>query len=248
MNFKDKVILVTGAADGIGKGIAIRFAECDGFVIVTDINREKGEELVNSLKDANKKADFIYMNVSDIEKNEKIVSEMINKYKKVDILVNNAGICPIKSYKEITLSEWDKVIRINLTSVFFIIKEISKYMEQMGYGKIVNISSLGAKIGGINVGPHYVSSKGGIDALTRYFAKNLAKYNINVNAVSMSTTDTSLIKDWDKKIIEGIIKNTPLNRIACVDDVANIVLFLSSDKSSFITGEVVNVNGGLYMD
>ncbi len=76
----------------------------------------------------------------------------------------------------------------------------------------------------------------------------MAKYNINVNAVSMSTTDTSLIKDWDKKIIEGIIKNTPLNRIACVDDVANIVLFLSSDKSSFITGEVVNVNGGLYMD
>lgn len=248
MNFKDKVILVTGSADGIGKGIAIRFAEHGGFVIVTDINRKKGEELVNSLKDDNKKADFIYMDVSDIKKIESVISELINRYKKIDILVNNAGICPIKSYKEITLSEWDKVIRINLTSVFFITKEISKYMEQRRYGKIVNISSVAAKMGGVNVGPHYVASKGGMEALTRYFAKNLAKYSVNVNAVSMSTTDTNLIKNWDKKIIKGIIENIPLKRIANIDDVANIVLFLSSDKSSFITGEVVNVNGGLYMD
>jgi len=248
MNFKDKVILVTGAADGIGKGIAIRFAEHGGFVIATDINREKGEELVGSLKDDNKKADFIYMDVSDIEKIKSVVSELINRYKKIDILVNNAGIYPIKSYKEITLSEWDKVIRINLTSVFFITKEISKYMEQRRYGKIVNISSVAAKMGGINVGPHYVASKGGMEALTRYFARNLAKYNINVNAVSMSTTNTNLIKNWDKKIIKGIIENTPLKRIANIDDVANIVLFLSSEKSCFITGEVVNVNGGLYMD
>lgn len=248
MNFKGKIILVTGAADGIGRRVAEKFAKLDGFVLVTDINKEKGKGLVNKIRQEGKKADFIYFDVSEIDKIASIISEIIAKYKKVDVLVNNVGICPPTFYKDVTLPEWNRVIDINLTSTFFITKEVSKSMEEKKYGKIVNMSSLGAKIGGINVGPHYVASKGAIDALTRYFAKNLAKYNINVNAVAMSTTNTGLIKSWKKEIIDEIIQKIPLGRIATVDDAANIVLFLSSDYANFITGEVINVNGGMYMD
>lgn len=248
MDFKDKIILVTGAANGIGRDVALNFAKLNGHVIIADIDKEQGEELIYKIKENNKKADFIYFNVLEIDKIDNVISNIINKYKKVDVLVNNAGICPKKHSEDIDIKEWDEVMRVNLTSVFFIIKKLSTYMKNQRYGKIVNISSVAAKMGGVNVGAHYVASKGGVEALTRYFAKDLAQYNINVNAISPATTITNLINTWDKEVIKEITEKIPLKRLASVTDIANAVLFLSSDESSFITGEVINVNGGMYMN
>lgn len=248
MDFKDKIILVTGAANGIGRDVALNFAKLNGHVIIADIDKEQGEELIYKIKENNKKADFIYFNVLEIDKIDNVISNIINKYKKVDVLVNNAGICPKKHSEDIDIKEWDEVMRVNLTSIFFIINKLSTYMKNQRYGKIVNISSVAAKMGGINVGPHYVASKGGVEALTRYFAKNLAQYNINVNAISPATTITNLSNMWNKEVIKEITEKIPLNRLASTTDIANVVLFLSSDESSFITGEVINVNGGMYMN
>lgn len=248
MDFKDKIILVTGAANGIGRDVALNFAKLNGHVIIADIDKEQGEELIYKIRENNKKADFIYFNVLEIDKIDNVISNIINKYKKVDVLVNNAGICPKKHSEDIGIKEWDEVMRVNLTSMFFIIKKLSTYMKNQRYGKIVNISSVSARMGGINVGPHYVASKGGVEALTRYFAKDLAQYNINVNAISPGTTITNLINVWNKEVIKEITEKIPLNRLASTTDIANVVLFLSSDESSFITGEVINVNGGMYMN
>ncbi|GAH40618.1 unnamed protein product, partial [marine sediment metagenome] len=194
------------------------------------------------------KSKYYYFDFAKIDQIERKISEIISIYKKIDVLINNVGVCPMKSFEHITIDEWNQVINLNLSSIFFLTKEVVKYMMQRKYGKVVNVSSVASKVGGISTGPHYVASKGGIDSLTRYFAKKLANNNINVNAVSPSTTDTELIEDWDNSIIDHIISMTPLKRLATANDIANAVLFLSSDNASFITGEILNINGGFYMD
>ncbi len=248
MEFKDKIILVTGAASGIGKSISECFSRSNGTVLIADINEKEGKKTAEEIVNRGGKAEYIYFDVSDLEKIGDIISGIVNKYKKIDILVNNAGVCSLSSFGDITVSEWYKVMDINLGSAFFITREACKYMIENKYGKIVNISSVSAKMGGINVGAHYVASKGGLDSLTRYFAKSLAKYNINVNAVSGVTTNTNLISSWKKEIIDKAVKMIPLSRLGEPIDIASAVIFLASDTSNFITGEVLNVNGGLYMD
>lgn len=248
MDFKDKTILITGASNGIGREIAINLSNMNGYVIAADIDDGQGEELISEIRENNKLADYINFDISYTAGIKKIISDIISKYKKVDILINNAGICPEKHPGDIGMEEWDKVLNINLKAMYFLINEVSKSMIENKYGKIVNMSSVGAKIGGVNVGPHYVASKGGVEALTRYYAKNLAQYNINVNAVSPATTITKLNSGWSEEIIEEIKQKIPLNRLATVKDISNVVTFLASDESGFMTGEVVNVNGGIHMD
>ena len=248
VNIKGRYILITGAANGIGKGIAESFGKTGDLVFITDNDIGKGKKVASDIIRNGGKAEFFYLDVSEIDSIGNVVAAIISKYKKIDVLVNNAGICPTEPFDRIDLDQWDHVIRTNLTSAFFLIKETSKYMIERRYGKIINISSVSAKMGGVTAPPHYVASKGGLDSLTRYFAKNLAKFNINVNAVSCATTKTNLIKSWEKSIIEYLLTITPLNRMSTVSDIANAVIFLASDNASFITGEVLNVNGGLYMD
>lgn len=248
MNFDHKIILISGAAKGIGKKIALKFAELNGFIIITDFDKKAGEVLETEINKYEVKSKYYCFDFAKIDQIEGKISEIVSIYKRIDVLINNVGICPMKSFEHITIEEWNKVINLNLSSVFFLTKEVVKYMIQRKYGKVVNVSSIASKVGGISTGPHYIASKGGIDSLTRYFAKKLANNNINVNAVSPSTTDTELIKDWDNSIIDHIISMTPLKRLATANDIANAVLFLSSDNASFITGEILNINGGLYMD
>jgi 3-oxoacyl-[acyl-carrier protein] reductase len=248
MDFTQKIILVTGAAGGIGKAIAEKFASLGGTPIILDVDKQKGHKLAQNIKGKGKKADFIPIDISDVKKIKPLVTNIMNKYKKIDILVNNAGICPINNYEKVDLEEWNRVLEINLTGAFFLTREVAHYMKKNRYGKIVSMSSVSARMGGVNVGPHYAVSKGGIEAMTKYFAINLAKYNINVNAVSMCTTDTDLIKGWNKRIINSILGKIPLGRMATVNDAADAVLFLSSEHADYVTGEVLQVNGGLYMN
>lgn len=248
MNFDHKIILISGAAKGIGRKIALKFAELNSFIIITDFDKKAGEVLETEINKYEVKSKYYYFDFAKIDQIERKISEIISIYKKIDVLINNVGVCPMKSFEHITIDEWNQVINLNLSSIFFLTKEVVKYMMQRKYGKVVNVSSVASKVGGISTGPHYVASKGGIDSLTRYFAKKLANNNINVNAVSPSTTDTELIEDWDNSIIDHIISMTPLKRLATANDIANAVLFLSSDNASFITGEILNINGGFYMD
>jgi len=248
MDFKGKNILITGAASGVGKSIAESFGRLGGSILLVDKNVNDGEKTTKGIVELGGNAEFFYIDLSDIPSIETTVKNIIEKYKKIDVLINNAGICPMQKFYEIELYQWDNVIRINLTSAFFLIKEISKFMMSRKYGKIINISSVSAKMGGVSVPPHYVVSKGGLDSMTRYFAKNLAEFNINVNAISGSTMHTKLNESWQKGIFENIKNITPLNRLCTVSDMANAAIFLASDDSSFITGEIINVNGGLYMD
>ncbi|MGM0366775.1 MAG: SDR family NAD(P)-dependent oxidoreductase [Actinomycetota bacterium] len=248
MDFNQKVMLITGAASGIGRAVAQGFARGGGMPVILDIDREGGRRLAEEIKGRGHKADFMHADISDVKSLGPLVLEIIGKYKKIDVLVNNAAICPIKNYEQVDLEQWNRVLDINLTGAFFLTREVAGYMKEKNCGKIVSMSSVSARMGGVNVGPHYAVSKGGIEAMTKYFAVNLAKYNINVNAVSMCTTDTGLIKGWDKKIINSIIEKIPLGRVASVEDAAGAVLFLSSEHANYITGEVLQVNGGLYMN
>ncbi len=248
MEFENKNVLVTGAASGIGKGISSLFARLGARVLLIDKNIDDGKKAVKEISVDGGKSNFFYLDLTEISSIRDVVASIISKHKKIDILINNAGICPMDAFTDIDIDRWDSVIRINLTSVFFLTREVSRFMIERKYGKIVNISSISAKMGGVNAPPHYVASKGGLDSLTRYFAKKLASFNINVNAISGSATMTNITKSFTKSMLDNLIKITPLNRLSTVSDIAKAVVFLASDDSGFITGEVLNVSGGLYMD
>lgn len=216
-------------------------------VVIVDVDVENGRKTVEEIRKENGNAFFFSVDISNKNDVERVVKEIIVQFEKIDILINNAGICYLTPLEEVTEEEWDRVININLKGTFNFCQTVIKYMKKKRYGKIINIASIAGKDGGV-VGPHYSISKAGVICLTKCFAKYGGEYGINVNTVSPGPCKTEMTRDWPDSLRKARLMQTPLKRFAEPQDIAGVVVFLASDLSRHITGENVDVNGGILMD
>ena len=249
MKLKDRVAIVTGGARGIGKTIAETFMREGAEVAIVDIEDQKKLEAVK--RGVERVGGEVIAIPCDITKSMEVkamVKQVQNAFGRVDVLVNNAGIIRRGTIETVTEEDWDRVIEVNLKGTFNCCKAVVEIMKQQRYGKIVNISSIAGKMGDITSAPGYGPSKAGMDALTKTLARQLAPYGINVNAVSPHAIETEMSAQWSEERRKEIIASIPLGRLGKPEDVANAVLFLASDDASFITGEILDVNGGALMD
>lgn len=233
--FNNKVILITGAAGGIGLKLCEYFDSLGSRVYPTDILP------VN-------KARFIKIDVADINFLQGLVKKITRKEGRIDVLINNSGICPRTQLPEISLEEWQRVIDVNLTSTFFLCQFCINVMASHRSGVIVNVASLAAKNGGMAVGAHYSASKAGIICMTKSLAQYGARFGIRVNAVAPGLIDTKMTYELGMKKIKAFENSIPLGRIGDPDEVVKPIVFLASSWASYITGETLDINGGLLMD
>ncbi|TDT61610.1 3-oxoacyl-[acyl-carrier-protein] reductase [Fonticella tunisiensis] len=247
MKFEGKVALVTGASSGIGRAVALNLAEEGASVIVNYSGNESGAlDVVREIKDNGGSAEAFRCDVSDSNQVDSMVKYVIEKYGRIDILVNNAGITRDALILRMELEDFERVIDINLKGTFNTIKSVSKYMIKQKSGKIINIASIIGLTG--NVGQaNYAASKAGVIALTKSAAKEFASRNINVNAIAPGYIETRMTEVLSDRIKDEIISKIPLKRQGMPEDVAKAVIFLASEDSKYITGQVINVDGGMVM-
>ena len=248
MDLKGKVAIVTGARRGMGKSHALKLADAGAKVVVSDISQEECQLVVDEIKKNRGEAIAVKCDVTKKGEVENMVKKAVDKWGKVNILVNNAGICQFKPFLELTEEEWDRTLNINLKGYFLCAQAAAKEMAKQKSGVIVNIASVAmgqVGIGFLNLA-HYCASKGGIVAMTEAMALELAPYNIRVNAISPGVIETPMIDPFkaDPKAMEATLAQIPLRRVGKPEEVSNLVLFLASDASSYITGSTVVIDGG----
>ncbi|MBZ9571884.1 3-oxoacyl-ACP reductase FabG [Patescibacteria group bacterium] len=245
---KDKVAIITGARRGMGRSHALVLAKAGAKVVVSDVSQEDCEKVVKEIKKEKGEAIAIKCNVTKKDEIDAMVKKTIEKWGKIDILVNNAGICDFKPFLEMTGEDWDRTLNINLKGYFLCAQACAKEMVKQKSGSIINIASVA--MGQTGVGfpnlVHYCASKGGIVGMTEAMALELALYNIRVNAISPGMIDTPMIESakQDPKMMEASLARVPMHRIGKPEEVSNMVLFLASDASSYMTGTDVIVDGG----
>ncbi len=246
MKLKDKVALVTGAAQGIGRAVALILARNGADVVISDINLEKAEETAKEIETTGSKAMAVRVDVANPGDVERMVDAVLARFGRIDILVNNAGIARDKLILRMTEEDWDAVLDINLKGTFNCTKAVVKQMSRQRSGKIVNIASVSGEMG--NPGQaNYSASKAGVIGLTKTIAREFAQRGINVNAIAPGYIQTPMTEALPEKAKEELKRMIPVERLGQPEDVAEAVLFLVSDSSSYITGHVLNVNGGIYM-
>ena len=246
MDFTGKTAIVTGGAKGIGRGCVELFAENGANVVLADMNCDMATEVEQELKGRGLQAKAVKVNVKQVSDIEKMVNTAVESFGTVDILVNNAGIFHSTPVEDVTEEEWDNIMAINLKSVFFATQKVLPYMKKKHCGKILNLSSLAGRNGGMVNGLGYSAAKAGIIGLTRGFAARFAQHGINVNAIAPGSTDTGILGGLSAQETAELVAKIPLGRYGTVHEVASAVAFLCSDDASFITGAVLDVNGGMY--
>ena len=241
---KDKIILITGANRGIGHNILKKIATCGYTVIGTSRSKDGADLITETLKDFMGKG--IVMDVTNQDSINTSVSQIKDDYGVIYGLVNNAGITNDNLLMRMSDEQWNTVIETNLTSLYRVTKSVVKDMMKARTGRIINIGSIVGMMG--NAGQsNYSATKSGLLGFTKSLAREVSSRNINVNAVSPGFIDTDMTRALSEEQIEALTKNIPLGRIASPDEVSSVVAFLLSEDSSYITGENINVNGGLYM-
>lgn len=246
MELLGKVALVTGSAQGIGKAIALLLAEKGADVVVSDINLEKAQETANEIEGKGRRSIALKVDVADPNEVEQMVETIIEKFSRIDILVNNAGITRDRLLLRMSPEDWDAVLNVNLKGVFNCTKSVIKYMSKQRSGKIVNIASVVGLMG--NVGQaNYAASKAGVIGFTKTIAREFAQRGININAIAPGYIQTQMTEVLPEKVKEELLRLIPMGRLGQPEDVAQAVLFLVSEASSYVTGQVLNVNGGIYM-
>ena len=244
---ENKVALITGATRGIGKEIALELA-ANGFDIAVNYRNEQAgmEELKKEIEKNNVRCEFVKADVANFEDCESMVKETIEKFGKIDVLVNNAGITRDNLLMRMSEEDFDKVLEINLKGTFIVTKAVTKYMMKKRSGSIINLSSVVGISG--NAGQcNYSASKAGIIGFTKSVAKELASRNIRANAVAPGFIETDMTAVLSDEIKENIHNQIPLKRMGTAKEVANLIYFLGSEESSYITGQVINVDGGMVM-
>ncbi len=244
MLVEGKIAVVTGAAQGIGKAIALCLAREGADVIISDISKEKAQEVASEVESLGRRSLSVTVDVTDDEEIGRAVTKSLDKFNRIDILVNNAGITNDALIVRMKHSEWGDVINTNLTGAFNWMKACVKPMMKQKSGRIVNISSVIGLVG--NAGQaNYAASKAGILGLTKSAAKELAPWHINVNAVAPGFIATRMTEKLPEQVKKKMLSNIPAGRWGEPEEVARAVLFLVSEMSSYITGQVINVDGGM---
>jgi len=244
MELQDKVCVITGAARGVGKSTAIKFSKSGATLVIVDILQNDLKTVEELIHDLGGECLAITADLSKSADIEEAVRQTLVQYSQIDILVNNAGIVgPTKKVWEIEETDWDKIFAINLKSVFIFCKLIVPSMIEHRGGKIINLASIAGKEGNDNLAA-YSASKAGVQCFSRVLAKEVAPYGIRVNSIAPALIKTDMAGDMPKEQVEFLLQKIPMGRMGEPDEVAELILFLASDRSSFITGQCFNITGG----
>lgn len=247
-DLKNKIALVTGARQGMGKAHSLALATSGAKVVVTDINIKDCEIVAKEIQSQGGEVLPFKLDVSNKSEVDEVIDKIIEQWGRLDILVNNAGIFFPKSALELTEEEWDKMLNINLKGQFFCAQRAAQEMLKNKWGRIINISSVASGQVGVGVagGAHYTASKGGVIGLTETLAIEWAPLGINVNVIAPGAIDTPMIKEAQipKEAMDAMIARVPLKRMGRSEEVSSMVVFLSSDEASYITGATFYVDGG----
>ena len=246
MSLAGRLALVTGASQGIGRACAVRLASAGAAVAVAARNQEKLDELVSEIKASGGNAAAFPLDVSDEDQIKSTFKSVLGKFTKIDILVNNAGITRDQLVMRMKRADWDMVLNTNLTSAYCCIQQVIGSMLKQRWGRIINISSIFGQMGQAGQA-NYAASKAGLIGLTMAIAREVASRSITCNAVAPGFVQTAMTSGLPEDLKQTALKLIPLGRIGTPEDVANAVAFLASDEASYITGHVLNVNGGMLM-
>jgi 2-hydroxycyclohexanecarboxyl-CoA dehydrogenase len=249
MRLRDKVAIVTGAASGLGRGIALALAREGARVAVVDLNEAGAKETVEAIARAGGEAGAWRADISDRARIEAVVGEVIARWGTVHILVNNAGLDRVGPFVESPESDWDLILRVNLKGPIVCTRAVLDAMTKQGYGKIVNIASDAGRVGSTGEAV-YSAAKGGIISFTKTIAREMARHRINVNCICPGPSDTPLFADvaaGNPKLAESLKRVIPFGRLGTPEDLAPVVVFFASDESGFVTGQTLSVSGGLTM-
>lgn len=250
MILKDRVAVITGSGQGLGKSYAKMLAEHGAKVVIAEINAEKAESVAQELRDQHLEAIAIQVDVSDEESTKRMADEVIRQWGKVDILINNAAYfstIQMKPFEEISIDEWDRAMAVNLRGAFFCCKAIVPHMKQRRSGTIVNVTSA-TVLEGRPYYLHYVTSKAGIIGFTRALAREIGEFGINVNTLSPGLTLTEVPRTTiDDAAVQGAISRQSIRRSGVSEDMSGVILFLVSDQAKFVSGQMINVDGGSSM-
>lgn len=247
MKLDEKVILITGIGSGIGRAAALLFAQEGARIVGADIDQEKGVEVIETISQTGRKAIFVKADVSEESEVKKLVEKAL-AFGKIDVLFNNAGVEVVKNLKDTTEEEWDRSINVNLKSVFLCCKHTIPEMIKNGGGVIINNASVAGLVGSFSSA--YSASKGGVIAITKALAVELATYNIRVNCICLGAIETSMLrrvleKQGNAELVRNErTKSYPMGRFGTPEEAAQVALFLACDESTFMTGSIVVVDGG----
>lgn len=246
INLENRVAIVTGASQGIGKDCALVLAEHGADLVLLARSAEKIEALAEEIRAMGRRALAIPTDVTDSTQIKNAVERTMEEFGRIDILVNNAGITRDGLMVRMKREDWEMVITTNLTSVFLCTQAVMPYMLRARYGRVINITSVMGQSGGPGV-TNYAAAKAGIIGLTKSLAREIASRNVTVNAVAPGYIDTAMTQVLDEKLRQEMITMVPLKRVGTGRDVAAGVVFLAAEEAGYITGHVLNINGGLYM-
>ena len=241
---KDRIAVVTGGADGIGRATAMRFAQEGAVVVIWDMNEEKGKQTAAEINAAGGKASFLKVNTSNFAEVEAASKKVVEQYGKYEILINNAGITRDSTLKKMTPELWHQVIDVNLTGVFYCATCAADIMTEQGWGRIVNASSVVALYG--NFGQtNYVATKAGLIGMTKTMARELGKKGITVNAVAPGFILTDMVRKMPEEVLKSMEDKVPVKRLGKPEEIAAAYAFLASDDAAYINGTVISVDGGM---
>jgi 3-oxoacyl-[acyl-carrier protein] reductase len=246
MQLKDKVALITGAAQGIGKAIAIALAKEGANIVVSDINLDLATQTAKEIEGLGVKTMAIKTNVADLADVEKSVKEIVQALGRLDILVNNAGITKDNLLIRMKKEEWEAVIGVNLSGVFNCTQAVSSLMMKQRYGKIISIASIVGQMGNFGQA-NYAASKGGVIAFTKTVARELASRNVTANAIAPGFIQTAMTDKLSDEVKQKMMAQIPMGKLGQPEDIASAVVFLASPAADYITGQVLAINGGMYM-
>ena len=249
LKLNNRVVIITGGVGGIGHCLVKAFVKEGAKVVVLDKNKEKGEEVKAKYDAEGKHVSFIDTDVSDPQSIDDAFNKINNLYSTIDVLINSAGICSTTPLLDITFSELEKIMKVNLYSVLRCSQRAVGIMKERNHGVIINIASLAGQTSGIFVGADYAASKAGVISLTKSFAKNYGRYGIRINCVNPGPLETDMIRKWPEKELDSLKKSMLIrqDRLGMPEELADVVVFLSSDRASLIHGAQINVNGGIYI-
>lgn len=247
MDLEGKVSLITGGSRGIGRAICFALAEEHSAIAVNyNTNADAAKEVVAGLQKVGVKAKAFQADVSNEEKSHQMVEQILSEFGRVDVLVNNAGITRDRSFLKMTPDQWHSVLMVNLTGPFNITSALLSQMCDRKWGRIINISSIVAQMGNFGQS-NYAVAKGGLIAFTKTLAREVARKGVTVNAVAPGFIETDMTASVPAESLDVIKKMTPMGRLGKPEEVARAVRFLAAEEASFVTGQVLNINGGMYM-